>query len=228
MSLPRVLIRCLLTLAWVVSTAAMAAQSADTERWTGLSDTLFTHLPAPAAASANVFAQDGSGFLWIGTQAGLSRWDGYQFRTYKADPRTPGSLPDSYILSLHVDESGRLWIGTSAGGLARYDAERDTFVVYPAGPSGLSGASVTALSGDANGGLWVGTDAGLDHLDASGTVQRAPAGAPQAQGLPEGGVQAVRAVIGDFGLEGLYQSCPDAYYYPDADDVVFAVGSATP
>ena len=189
MSLPRVLIRCLLTLAWVVSTAAMAAQSADTERWTGLSDTLFTHLPAPAAASANVFAQDGSGFLWIGTQAGLSRWDGYQFRTYKADPQTPGSLPDSYILSLHVDESGRLWIGTSAGGLARYDAERDTFVVYPAGPSGLSGASVTALSGDANGGLWVGTDAGLDHLDASGTVQRAPAGAPQAQGLPDGGVQ---------------------------------------
>jgi len=188
MSLPRVLICCLLALVAAVATAATAGPGLAATRWTTLSDTLFRHHTAAEAASANALAQDGSGFLWLGTQGGLARWDGYRFRHYTADPQTPGSLPDNYVLALHVDERGRLWIGTSAGGLARYDAERDRFVVYPAGASGLSDASVTAITGDGEGGLWLGTGAGLDHLDASGAVQRARAAA---EALPEGGVRAL-------------------------------------
>ncbi len=46
--------------------------------------------------------------------------------------------------------------------------------------------------------------------------------------LPQGGVQAIRAVIGDFGFEGLYSSCPEPWLNTDADDLVFTVGSATP
>jgi len=190
MSPPRVLICCLLALLAAVATAATVGPGVAAARWTTLSDTLFRHHTAPEAASANALAQDGSGFLWLGTQAGLARWDGYRFRNYTADPQTPGSLPDSYVHTLHVDERGRLWIGTSAGGLALYDAERDRFVVYPVGgASGLSDASVPAITGDGQGGLWVGTGAGLDHLDASGTVQRARAGSAAA--LPEGGVRAL-------------------------------------
>jgi diguanylate cyclase (GGDEF)-like protein len=182
---PSLSFRCLLTLAWIVSTAAVGAPDAGAARWTGLSDTLFTNYTVPEAAAGTAIAQDGSGFLWVGTQGGLARWDGYHFRRYTADRQTPGSLPDSFILALHVDERGRLWIGTSSGGLARYDAEHDTFVIA----AGLSDRAVSAITGDRSGGLWVGTGIGLDHVDARGAVQRAPAGAVQAQGLPEGGVQ---------------------------------------
>jgi len=198
MSLPSYWFRCyLLALAWLVATAALAAPGVDPARWTGLSDPLFKHhfeTGGVGGVGAKAFAQDGSGFLWVGTQGGLARWDGYHFRNYTADAQTSGSLPDSYILALHVDERGRLWAGTSAGGLARYDSDRDRFVVYRAGPSELSDASVAAIIGDGAGGLWVGTGKGLDHLDAGGAVQRAAVaanGSRAADGLPEGGVLAL-------------------------------------
>lgn len=46
--------------------------------------------------------------------------------------------------------------------------------------------------------------------------------------LPQGGVQAFRALAGNLGYDVSWDACPDPYYYDDADDVVFAVGSATP
>ncbi|HAT30503.1 MAG TPA: GGDEF domain-containing protein [Janthinobacterium sp.] len=164
-----------LVCAWLLTAVALAAPGADAARWRALSDTLFKHHAEPEVAGATCFAQDGSGFLWIGTQAGLLRWDGYRFRRYGADPRTPGALADGFVQTLHVDPRGRLWIGTSAGGLARYDAAHDRFVMYGAGAGGLSDASVSALADAAGGGLWVGTGAGLDQIDAAGVLRRAPA-----------------------------------------------------
>src|SRR5581483_11373265 len=57
-------------------------------RWTALADTLFTHHTAPATASGTAITQDGTGFVWLATQSGLTRWDGYHFRHYSADPQT--------------------------------------------------------------------------------------------------------------------------------------------
>ena len=159
--------------------AASAGAATETGRWSGMADPVFRHFTAADVSDANAFAEDAQGFLWIGGQGGLSRWDGYRFRSYLADPTRPGTLPDSYVLALHADESGRLWIGTIAGGLARYDPLTDSFVRYPAGKTGLSHVSISALAGDGAGGLWVGTGAGLDHLDpASGAVERQHAGLP--------------------------------------------------
>ena len=180
-------LRCLLAFLWLFAAAAAhAVPGTEPARWTGLSDTLFTHHVGPAGAIGTALAQDASGFLWMGTQVGLLRWDGYSFRSYMADPQTPGSLPDSYIAALHVDTRGRLWVGTSAGGLARFDAARDQFVVYPAGQAGLSAGGVSAIADDGEGGLWVGTGAGLDHVDAQGVVRPVPEGTPAKLGLPDG------------------------------------------
>src|SRR5882724_7463247 len=159
-------------------------------RWSALSDTLFTHHTDPEAGSGTAIVQDTSGFIWLGTQSGLVRWDGYHFRRYAADTQTPGSLPDSFILALHIDDRGRLWIGTSAGGLARYDADKDSFAVA-AGPSGIKGTAVLSMTGDGKGGLWVGTESGLDHVVAQHADQLTPLASAQADGLPEGAVQAV-------------------------------------
>lgn len=169
------------------------AGAAQPERWDMLAHTPFKHLTAAEAASTTAMAQDQAGFLWLGTQAGLSRWDGYKLRHYAAGSDNGGALPDSYILSLYVDPRGSLWIGTGAGGLARYDAARDKFVTYPAGRGGVSHASVTALAGDGAGGVWIGTPAGLDHMSADAVLTRAGSGAPAigAASLPAGGVEAL-------------------------------------
>lgn len=175
--LARVFAAVFAALACVAAVSVCAA--ADTGRWSNLADPVFRHFTTSDVSYANAFAEDAQGFLWIGTQSALSRWDGYRLRNYQADPAIPGSLPDSYVLTLHTDAAGRLWVGTIAGGLARYDPLTDSFVHYPAGKAGLSHASVSALADDGAGGLWVGTGAGLNHLDpATGVVQQQQAGWP--------------------------------------------------
>src|SRR5579862_8310077 len=106
--------------------------TATTGRWSALADVVFEHLARdnelPNSTAPTSLAEDGEGFLWIGTQNGLARWDGYHSRSYKADPSIPGSLPDNVVKQLHTDSLGRLWIATNSGGLARYDRDRDRFV----------------------------------------------------------------------------------------------------
>ena len=62
-------------------------------------------------------AQDGSGFIWLATQSGLTRWDGYHFRHYTADPQTPGSLPDSFPSELctWMIGAGSGWVPVPVG-----------------------------------------------------------------------------------------------------------------
>ena len=74
--------------------------------------------------------QDSLGFMWIGTQDGLNRYDGNSFTVYRYDPDDPFSLRDDFIESMYEDRSGVLWIGTQAGWLERYDRENDRFTHY--------------------------------------------------------------------------------------------------
>lgn len=148
------------------------------ERWSDLTATVFHNygrdqgLPHPVPTA---LAQDRDGFIWIGTQGGLARWDGYRFHSYKTNPAVRGSLPDEWIQTLHVDRAGRLWIGGGAGGLARYDAARDRFVAISIG-RGQGRFHIGALADDGRGGLWVGSDQGLHHLDpAKGSLRFRPA-----------------------------------------------------
>lgn len=126
--------------------------------------------------------EDAQGLLWVGTQGGLARWDGYRFRNYQPEAGRAGALPDNFIQVLHTDRTGRLWIGTSGGGLARYRPESDDFLSLPvAGKDGAksgAGSSHVAINAlaDAEQGLWVGTNAGLDWLDTTrGQWQHYPA-----------------------------------------------------
>jgi diguanylate cyclase (GGDEF)-like protein len=138
------------------------------ERWSAFSDPVFRRytqddgLPNPICTA---MAEDSEGFLWVGTEGGLTRWDGYHFRAYLPDSKDPGAIRDNWIEVLHTDPRGRLWIGTSAAGLARYDREHDKFITYPTGPGGLSNVNVQTITDDGSGKLWVGTDSGLDHFD---------------------------------------------------------------
>ena len=154
------------------------AQAAPEPRHGRLADIAFQHIGQDQGlpnAIATALAEDGQGFLWIGSPGGLSRWDGYRFRVYQAEPQRDGALPDNYVQALHGDARGRLWVGTTSAGLLRHDPATDDFVRYAVGgEQGLSHVSVRQMLDDGEGGLWVVTDAGLDRLDpASGRIEHA-------------------------------------------------------
>ncbi len=120
--------------------------------------------------TVNCILQDRTGFIWLGTQDGLNRYDGYGFRVYENDPARPSSLPSNWISDLAEDPSGDLWVGTQ-GGLARWRRATDTFERIqhdPADPASLPGNSVRALQLDGSGTLWIGTfQSGLARRVAS-------------------------------------------------------------
>src|SRR5579863_5823165 len=55
--------------------------------------------------------QDDQGFMWFGTQYGLNRYDGYNFKIFAHDPGDPNSLSGVYIRALFKDRDGTLWVG---------------------------------------------------------------------------------------------------------------------
>ena len=71
--------------------------------------------------------QDRSGYLWLGTQEGLARFDGVSFRTFKVED-TP-ALASNYVSALFEDRRGRIWVGTDRGKLSYFDGT--AFVAVP-------------------------------------------------------------------------------------------------
>jgi len=63
----------------------------------------------------SAFAQDRSGYIWMGTSNGLNRYDGQHCLLFEHDPLDSNSLSDNRILSLLADTSGMLWVGTQRG-----------------------------------------------------------------------------------------------------------------
>jgi len=113
--------------------------------------------------------QDSQGFIWIGTQDGLNRFDGYNFTVYKNDPDNVNSLSLNSILSLHEDENGALWVGTWGGGLNYFDVRSKLWTRYrhtPDDPTSLCGDVIADLFEDSRGLLWIATnDGGLCALE---------------------------------------------------------------
>jgi len=156
----------LLISAWLLASGlAMAAPSP-----TG--GVAFQNTVSSLVGGSMALAEDGAGFIWVGTQSGLVRWDGFLGRSFPVDPVRPEALPDAYIRTLYVDAAGRLWVGMNTGGLARYEPRSETFVRI-ADPQKLVGSEVRALAERGRGSLWVGGNRGLAWLDiASGRLQR--------------------------------------------------------
>jgi two-component sensor histidine kinase/ligand-binding sensor domain-containing protein len=114
-------------------------------------------------STVNCILQDSRGFIWLGTEDGLNKYDGYGFIIYKSDPLDSNSLSDSYVLAVFEDKSGVLWVGTHTGGLNKFDREKEKFTQYkndPSNPDSLSSNFVNAIYEDTNGVLWIGTYGG--------------------------------------------------------------------
>ncbi len=117
--------------------------------------------------SVYALMQDRLGFLWIGTDDGLNRYDGYRFEVLRSRLGDPASLSHNRVRTLCEDSDGGLWIGTRNGGLNRYDRSSRTVTRYrhdPSDPDSLASDVVWTVFLDRGGTLWVGTSRGLDRL----------------------------------------------------------------
>lgn len=181
---------------WLVALAGCwAATAAAASRWERLADPLFVKVSAGAGIPdrfvATAIVEDGAGFLWVGSQSGLYRWDGHGFRHFQPGAGVAGSLPDGIIQTLHRDPKGRLWVGMASRGLARYDPQTERFETYTlAGPDGME-RGVNAIADAPHGRLWVGTENGLVQLDPA--TRRATS----TQLVPEGAPQSIDALLTD-------------------------------
>lgn len=110
-------------------------------------------------------AQDQQGYIWVGTQNGLNRFDGYRFTPYLYNKDTPHSLCHNNVTALHVDTDGQLWVGT-AKGLARYRAATDDFEHFDMRPDSDDEPRITNIVESPTGKILVGTSGfGLFEVD---------------------------------------------------------------
>jgi signal transduction histidine kinase/CheY-like chemotaxis protein/streptogramin lyase len=118
-------------------------------------------------------AQDRDGFIWMGTNDGLARYDGVSFRVFHNDPAEPGSISNNNITALLIDSQGRVWAGGDGSGLNRLEPDGEHFRRWRHVPNDLKtlgNDDVWALAEDASGTIWVGTYlGGLNGLQADGS-----------------------------------------------------------
>ncbi len=125
-----------------------------------------------SSTTARAIAQDEKGFVWLGTQEGLNRFDGYAFRVFRADSEHADSLSDSHITALVADGKGGLWIGTVGGGINRMDLATGRVQRFLEGESsGLIGTQVNALMMARDGALWVATQDGAVQVMQPGAAR---------------------------------------------------------
>ena len=132
----------------------------------------FEHVSYSDGLSSNdirCIIQDYIGFLWIGTQNGLNRYDGKNIKIFRTESDDSTTISSNWINTLYEDSNGNLWIGTRSGGLNLFERETGKFVNWqnnPEDPNTISGNDIGCILEDSKGKLWIGTNgSGLNLFD---------------------------------------------------------------
>ena len=167
--------RCLLFLLLAAVLHATGAPAADALRLRTLSIA-----QGLSQVSAAAVLQDRNGFIWIATQDGLNRFDGYEFRVFRHIVGDSSSISDNYVISLAEDSAGGIWVGTQ-NGLNRFDPQLMRFERFAAGSSAgaLRDNVVLALHAGTQAAVFVSTRrGGIARFDALSRRFETPPGLP--------------------------------------------------
>lgn len=143
----------------------------------------FSRLDGLTDENITAICQDSRGFLWIGTQHGLNRFDGIRVLKFYHAPFDTTTLSSNYITALWNDPYGILWVSTREG-LNRYDPRYGSFTRFQHNPNmtgTLRSNNITCITASISANpagpqiLWVGTDKGLDRLEIEAPQQEHPA-----------------------------------------------------
>jgi len=110
--------------------------------------------------------QDKTGFIWLATDNGLNRFDGYNFKYYKHNANDKTSLSSNSVWALFEDSKGFIWVGTKSGELNRYNPSTDNFTHWEIKSASVKENSIKSIYQDSNGAMWIGTyKSGLYRFD---------------------------------------------------------------
>jgi len=119
--------------------------------------------------SAQALAQDSTGYIWIGTQEGLHRYDGIRLDLFRYDPDDPRSLGGNSISYIAAGPDGGLWLAHDRG-VDHFDPTTGTFEHLPHAEAGTDSPGIWSeyalfVMLGSDGRLWIAGDQGLDILD---------------------------------------------------------------
>ncbi|MCC7246397.1 MAG: helix-turn-helix domain-containing protein [Saprospiraceae bacterium] len=115
-----------------------------------------------AQSFVNTVAQDSEGFIWAGTQNGLSCFDGAQFKNYRSGQVGTDNILDNKVKRVAKDQRGGIWLIFNMG-LQRWDATTNSFItVYEASPET---GDITDICFDGENGLWILHEKGIRCYD---------------------------------------------------------------
>ena len=120
--------------------------------------------------SVNVIFQDSRGFLWIGTEDGLNRYDGYSFEVFKSGRNENDNIGGSRITAIAEDGEGNIWIGTKSKGISVLHFENGLishFVNEPGNSVSLPENSVLGFHLTSSGEMWVKLNNYLSRFDTA-------------------------------------------------------------
>lgn len=130
----------------------------------------FRHLTVKDGLSHNnvyTLMQDKLGFVWAGTQNGLSKYNGFKFRNYYHSADDSSSLISDNFGILYQDSKQRIWMGTYRGGITCYQPKKNTVINYTADDaddSSIASNMIRGITEDKNGNIWIATSAGFSKL----------------------------------------------------------------
>lgn len=152
------------------------------KKLTQYSRTMWTQERGLPQDTIRTITQTRDGYLWLGTDEGLARFDGYDFLVYD---KASGAIPDNSVTALSAAQDGSLWIGTQRG-LTHHAEGR--FVTYTR-RDGLPDDSILALCADRSGAMWIVAGVALVRFEGGRFTTFSPG-----KELP---VTAARAVVED-------------------------------
>ncbi|NQZ80016.1 MAG: hypothetical protein HRT52_03260, partial [Colwellia sp.] len=112
--------------------------------------------------------QDSIGYIWIGTQKGLYKFDGISTKHF-ISKNNKASLLHDWIYSLYEDKNGHIWIGYRNSGLSKLDPKNETFEHFSVDSTDnkkIAGSTIKAIAEDKDGNIWIGTNKGLNKYNA--------------------------------------------------------------
>lgn len=123
-----------------------------------------------AQNTVSLVFQDHQGFMWLVTQGGLFRYDGYDLKRFTHEPDRDGSLPGDYQISALADaKDNNLWVGSSSSGLLLFDPQSNTVQPLPKAVQ-RDHLPVSDLLQLPDGDLLVGSQLGIDRLVTTPTL----------------------------------------------------------
>lgn len=122
-----------------------------------------------SASYVNTIFQDSQDFIWIGTQDGLNRYDGYHIKTYKNDQYSKTSISSNDVSCMYEDDNGVIYLGSSDGGLSIFNKQTEVFTNYKSGlgSKNISHNSVRHIAELNTNELLIATEEGLNIFNKS-------------------------------------------------------------